>query len=1072
MDSIFAICRKLEMVSNGLELKLSSIYKDKISDITHAYIGAEFQSFPIHPNQISLHFNTKGELIWKTGSILPINLEAQLVRPDFSKISVILQRYLVQHAEKRLLLPVHDRAKDSKNNKTFILASETKPDSIKTQLCYFLLENKLVPSIHIYWQRRNPSEWWSSFVDIKTGEILSEQNQMLSCSFDHNSLSNRSIFSIERKDESSFHSSAQCQNCYHVFAYPTESPGHGSRTTIYSPWQKANNASPLGWHNDGFQFYTSSQGNNVDAYEDGDNTNSPSFGDGSRAIGGNAISYDFIHQQDEHPTVSKDASISNLFYWNNIMHDVWYQYGFDESSGNFQYSNFGRGGWDWDNVIAEGLDFINGARNNANFGTPPDGYPPRMQMYVWKQPSHDTLWLSGTGLQTQKIMFVPAAVGPEILGPIEGRLIVPDDGANPVGLGCNNYINSQDVNGKIVIVDLGLCSSALKIQKAQNAGAKAIVLVQNRDNAPNVIGGLTIGVQIPVVMVSKSDGDLLKTYLPYDAQIVLWPPSDWKFSVGNQSFLFSKAYFGSSIPKLLEAPMVVATDQAMDFQDACQTITNGTSLNGSIALINDGLCEPSYKALQVQQQGAKMAVICMDQPGLPYVLHPGNYGHQLTIPVIGMSQNDCQILKNSLPTQAKIINQLPVLVDGAFDAGIIAHEYAHGITNRLTGGPLNVNCLSNLEQGGEGWSDYFGLAMTTQAGDQAYKIRGLATWPTGQAASGEGIRPTPYSVDLNVCPANYEMLKDMVNISQPHGIGYIWCAMLWDLHWAFINQSGFEADIYKVNANSGNIKAHKIILQGLKLQACQPGFVDARNAILKADTLLYNASHACILWNVFARRGLGYSANQGSNNRRDDGVSAFNLPPGCALMSETQLFGQIPLALESIVLRGEKQSQQIILDWEMLDQQMVKSQSLYRRLDQGEWLEIKKWDDQLPYIYVDSSLANGKLVYYQLKASLEDQQILSSNIISFPMDRVGYSFRLQPNPTMDGYTLLMMDQATLSSMQLEIYSSDGHLLDQIHIHDIGTQNIKINTGHLSQGMYFLKIKSDDFLNTLKFMVNP
>jgi hypothetical protein len=28
---------------------------------------------------------------------------------------------------------------------------------------------------------------------------------------------------------------------------------------------------------------------------------------------------------------------------NNIMHDVWYQYGFDEASGNFQANNYGLG---------------------------------------------------------------------------------------------------------------------------------------------------------------------------------------------------------------------------------------------------------------------------------------------------------------------------------------------------------------------------------------------------------------------------------------------------------------------------------------------------------------------------------------------------------------------------------------------------------------------------------------------------------------------------------------------------------------------------------------------------------
>jgi hypothetical protein len=37
-------------------------------------------------------------------------------------------------------------------------------------------------------------------------------------------------------------------------------------------------------------------------------------------------------------------STTNLFYMNNVMHDVWYQYGFDEASGNFQANNYGLGG--------------------------------------------------------------------------------------------------------------------------------------------------------------------------------------------------------------------------------------------------------------------------------------------------------------------------------------------------------------------------------------------------------------------------------------------------------------------------------------------------------------------------------------------------------------------------------------------------------------------------------------------------------------------------------------------------------------------------------------------------------
>jgi len=42
-------------------------------------------------------------------------------------------------------------------------------------------------------------------------------------------------------------------------------------------------------------------------------------------------------------------------------------------------------------------------------------------------------------------------------------------------------------------------------------------------------------------------------------------------------------------------------------------------------------------------------------------------------------------------------------IDGDLDNGIIAHEYGHGISIRLTGGPSDSDCLNNSEQMGEGW---------------------------------------------------------------------------------------------------------------------------------------------------------------------------------------------------------------------------------------------------------------------------------------------------------------------------------------------------------------------------------
>ncbi|MBZ5631827.1 MAG: M36 family metallopeptidase [Acidobacteriia bacterium] len=50
------------------------------------------------------------------------------------------------------------------------------------------------------------------------------------------------------------------------------------------------------------------------------------------------------------PLLFSDAANVNLFYWINRAHDLHYQYGFDEASGNFQQDNFGRGGLGGDPV--------------------------------------------------------------------------------------------------------------------------------------------------------------------------------------------------------------------------------------------------------------------------------------------------------------------------------------------------------------------------------------------------------------------------------------------------------------------------------------------------------------------------------------------------------------------------------------------------------------------------------------------------------------------------------------------------------------------------------------------------
>ncbi|MBI5383577.1 MAG: M36 family metallopeptidase [Verrucomicrobia bacterium] len=141
------------------------------------------------------------------------------------------------------------------------------------------------------------------------------------------------------------------------------------------------NASPNGWINDGIN---ETRGNNVDAHTDLDDDN---VADTPRPQGSPSRVFDFPLDLSQAPGTFRKAAVVNLFYWNNWMHDRLYQLGFTEAAGNFQNSNFGRGGLGNDAVQADAQD--GGGFNNANFGTPPDGEAPRMQMYLWDSPTPD-----------------------------------------------------------------------------------------------------------------------------------------------------------------------------------------------------------------------------------------------------------------------------------------------------------------------------------------------------------------------------------------------------------------------------------------------------------------------------------------------------------------------------------------------------------------------------------------------------------------------------------------------------------------------------------------------------------
>ncbi|KAF5022703.1 hypothetical protein F66182_5251 [Fusarium sp. NRRL 66182] len=217
--------------------------------------------------------------------------------------------------------------------------------------------------------------------------------------------------------------------------------------------------------------------------------------------------------------------------------------------------------------------------------------------------------------------------------------------------------------------------------------------------------------------------------------------------------------------------------------------------------------------------------------------------------------------------------------DCSFDAGVVIHEYTHGLSNRLTGGPLNSGCLSGSESGGmgEGWSDIMAVAIHVKRNDTRTTNKVVGEWVTNNP---NGVRNYPYSTSTTTNPLTYKSVDGM-NPNSPHPIGTVWASMLYEVLWNLIDKHGKnDADVPEFEngvPTDGKYLTMKLIIDGLALQPCNPNFVQARDAIIDADVALTGGDNRCEIWKGFAKRGLGNGARFSSTSRTE----SFALPSGC-----------------------------------------------------------------------------------------------------------------------------------------------------------------------------------------------
>lgn len=603
-------------------------HKSKPSGLTHVYVNQMHNDIKIYNAISNIAFNSRGGVFYEKNKFIE-HSSNERSNPTLTSVEAVnrVAEHFGQDSKNETTIKT---AFNNKQSKTVLENNNIASTDITAELFYVNRIGTLVLVWSISYEKSDDHFWWDTKVDAVTGIIIEKTTWTVECNFaneddgcDHSNHTHSLTSQTFSKNK--IETDILVANDYKVVPFPNESPTHagGSTSIVNAPWNNILDpaANPFtgfpgqSWHHDGTNTHFTTRGNNVWAVEDGDKDNMQSAGSSPSSQLAASQQYNYSTDFSVTPDNYQDAAITNLFYWNNLIHDVIYPYGFDEASGNFQETNVSNQGIGSDAVQADAQDGT--GFNNANFGTPPEGSNPRMQMFVWKT-------------------------------------------ANP------------------------------------------------------------------------------------------WRDSD-------------------------------------------------------------------------------------------------------------------------------------------YDNGVIIHEYGHGISNRLTGGASSVGCLSNYEQMGEGWSDYFGLVLTMKAGDTKDQARGIGTYLLDQAISGPGIRPSPYSKNFGINNYTYQSTSSAAfpgELSIPHGVGFVWCTMLWDMTWDLIDIYGMGTNIYDNNISNigtpenpgtfgGQNIALQLVIEALKLQPCNPGFVDGRDAILAADQALYNGVHKCVIWDAFARRGLGVNALQGSSDYISDNVENF-----------------------------------------------------------------------------------------------------------------------------------------------------------------------------------------------------
>jgi Zn-dependent metalloprotease len=114
----------------------------------------------------------------------------------------------------------------------------------------------------------------------------------------------------------------------------------------------------------------------------------------------------------------------------------------------------------------------------------------------------------------QRCAAAPADFGPALNATgITDNVVLADDGRGVLSDGCSRFRNGSAVAGNIALVDRGTCAFTVKVDFAQTAGARGVLIANNITGGPSILAGDDPSITIPSVMITQAQGATFKDAL-------------------------------------------------------------------------------------------------------------------------------------------------------------------------------------------------------------------------------------------------------------------------------------------------------------------------------------------------------------------------------------------------------------------------------------------------------------------------------------------------------------------------------------------------------------------------------